>query len=503
METSIRNLLIAQVREHLNGLPVTARVRELIYTHFLPQCDQYAIPEDVFYKEILKDAFKAAEPALAEDPDPPNKKGTFVKLFGITLHSLKRLGEVLFEDFSRAQVYFEDVTLLKAHVDTLEDADAAILFSDWYKTESDPGKRYLKICYRLNPGLAYRIGDELFNDVEDLLTAGFARRALMQEIFEEYRKGYLHCWLHARSPDKFDPAPVDKKIISFLTLVYAVNPAFPFFIAEELVQTPKELATRLQADLNIWAGLMTCWSNGQLAIWFDALGYPEWRGQLQKIIDQLSHAKQLEDDEKTYAAIQQLLFIIDPQVMRPLLGLGESKIEKINLSTTALVEIPVKVSLKTLGYVRVQFTLEPAHDGLCLDKTTDHFFDLTGRQETWVTLSVDPQLLVKNKTYKTDLLVITDYERLTIPVSVSVVFPLPTYLVYVGKYALLGALLFAALRWLIIAGTGQSEGLLPRIITMEVERSLPDNWPAFYWAFSAMLVSLIGSYFMIRKVEKI
>jgi hypothetical protein len=503
VETSIRNLLIEQVREHLKALPVKDRVRELIYNHFLPQCNQYEIAEDAFYKQILKAAFREAEPAPEEDSDPPNRKGTFVKLFGVTLHSLKRLGEVLFEDAARAKIYFDDLTFLKAHVDHLVDADAAIEYTLLYKAENDPEKRFLKICYRLNSGLPYRIDGQLFDNLEKLLSAGFKSRSFMDKIYKDYGNGKLHIWLHALDSERFATLPDDKTVVSFLAFIYGTNAKYPFYIEQELFYSPMELVAKAKKNLDFWWKLITYCNNGNLFVWFDALGHPEWRGKLQKVSDNLQRDEQTGNDEKDHAMIQQLQYIIDSEAIRPLIVSSEAKIEKLSVAATQLIEVPVKVHLKTMGFVKVRVALEPLHKGLWLSTEQVVLFDLTGQKEVFVTLYIDPQQMIKNSSYSTGLQMTTEYETLIVPIQVKVVFPLRTYILYLFKYAFLGGLLFALFRWMISAGTGQPAGLSPQIITGEVVSSLPDNWPVFFWVFLAMLASLIGSYFVIRKVEKL
>jgi hypothetical protein len=503
VEATIRNLLIEQVREHLKALPVKDRVRELIYTHFLPQCNQYEITEEEFYKQILKTAFQEAAPAPEEDPDPANRKGTFVKLFGVTLHSLKRLGEILFEDPNRQKIYFDDMTFLKAHVDHLEDADTAIEYTLLYKSETDPDRRYLKICYRLNPALPYRIGEELFVGLRELLEAGFKSRSFMDKIYKEYSQGKLHIWLHAQDPERFPPRPDDKIELSFWALIYSINPGFPFFIGQVLFYSPMELVSKARKDLDFWHKLMTYSANGSLFVWFDALGQQHWRTGYTSALKDIQANDLLNQDEKDYATVQQLLNIIDPDTIRPSIVPSEVEIEKLNLAATDRIGVSIMLSLKTSGFVHVNLSLEPPHNGIWLDRAQATLFDLIGQKQASVKLHIDPQQLTKNNIYRTVLEVSTAYETVSIPIQVRSVFPLRTYLLYIVKYAFLGGFLFAFLRWMISVGTGQSGGLSPQIITGEVVRSLPDNWRVFFWVFLAMLAGLIGSYFVIRKVEKL
>lgn len=503
MEAATRDLLIEQVTRHLKTLPLKDRVRELIYSYFLPQCNQFEITEDDFYKQILKPAFKQADPAPEEDPDPANRKGTWVKIFGVTLHSLKRLGEVLFEDPIRERIYFEDSTLLKNHVDQLEDADMAIAYTALYKSENDPEKRYLKICYRLNPALPYRIDKKLFVSIEDLLAAGFKSRSLMNRIFKDYELGKLHIWLHAHDPKRFPAEPVDRTDLSFLIFLFGINTSYPFYIRHELFHSPIELVNKAQNNLSFWIDLATNCENGYLWIWFNVLGHNDWSEQLRRLTVKLAQNNTLTKDEKTYSLVQQLLLTINADAVRPLIEVGDEKIEVLDLADTVPVESQINLTLKTLGYVRAKLALEPEIAGIWLNTDTIRLFDLTGEKSSAVNLHVNPMMLTKNSRYDTALRITTGYETLTVPIAVQVVFPKYTYLLYLSKYAGFSGLLFGLLRWLIRVGTGQNSALEPRIITGEIARSLPDNWPVFFCVFLVMLISLISSYFLIRKAEKI
>jgi hypothetical protein len=494
---------IEQVRDHLQGLSFNDRVRETIYNHFLPQCTQIEISEDDFYKLILKQAFQEAEPPSEEDPDPLNSKGTSVRLFGVTLHSLRRLGEVLFEDAERQKIYFEDVTFLKTHVDQLQDADAAMEFARLYKSESDPDKRNLKICYRLHPQLPYRINGETFVSFKELLDACFKNRTLMNSAFKEYTQGRLHIWLHAQDAENYPSMPDDQSVSSFLKLVYRVNPLFPFYISGQLFDTPQAIAKAAKTELNLWSHLVTDVKNGTLLVWFEALGHPDWRLKIQPWVDSLPKNTKKGDQKTNYALVQQLLLMMDPEAEKPTVVVSEEKIELTSLAATEMIDIPIKVSLKNAGFVGIRFLLETTEQGLRLDQEKASLFDLTDHRDVVVKLNIDPQQLVKDKLCNAVLKIITDFETFTVPVTIKSVFPLRTYLSCLLKYAFFGGCFFALYRWMISTLTQETFGLAPSVVTTQIERSLPDNWPVFYWVFLALIVSLIGSFFLVRKVEKI
>ncbi|OCX54274.1 hypothetical protein BEL04_08430 [Mucilaginibacter sp. PPCGB 2223] len=487
MEAAIQDTLTDQVREHLKTLKAEERVREAIYGHFMPQCLQYGISEDDFYKKILKVAFREALPSPEEDPDPPNRKGTFVTLFGITLHSLKRLGTLLFEEPERAQVYFEDATLLKAHADALQDADRAIALVQLYRSEKDAEKRYLKLCYALNPALPYRIDGELFTDPRALLKAGFERRSLMNRIYKEYRQGLLQTWTELPP----EPSP-----INFLRFIYALDPNFPFYVGKETFDTPEDLVTRAQQDLDFWVELLKSADNGSLFTWCDARGHADWRTAWESVT-------MPDDEHRGYALVQELLYVIAAELDRPRIESTQKEIDLPDIPATKILEVIIPLRATALGFVRAKLELSPAHAGISLNQTEVILFDLDGRTEETLILSVDPQQLQKNTEYHSVIRIITGEHIQEIPVRVLCVFPLRSFRLYLLKYSAFGAAFFGLFRWLLTLNTGQVGSLSPVLIRTEITRSLPDNYLSFYWVFVAMLTALILSVLAIRKVEKL
>lgn len=503
METSTLHLLVEQVREHLKRLPSEERVRELIYSHFLPQCDQYEVTEDQFYKLILKAAFKEATPAPEEDPDPPNRKGTFVKVFGVTLHSLQRLGEVLFEDPAREKIYFEDVTFLKAHVDALADADLAMSYAELYKTEPNPEHRYLKICYRLNPKLPYRLDGREFVSIEEMLTEGFANRNLFNKIYKDYVSGRLHIWLQEQDLECFTPKSEIKTVNAFLIFVYQVNPDYPIYIEKELFRTPQELVARALSDLKFWKPLLASAANEDLFIWFDARGYIGWRKAYQSLLNDIRGSALFLDEEKDYAAVQQLLYIIDPDLAPPLLVASQDEIVNLSLAATKILTIPIWISLKSAGFTKPNIRLLPEWDGITIDQSQLVLFNLTGQKQGVVHVTVDPQKLKKNKEYLSSLQIITPYQTVDLPIKIKSVFPIKALLFCIAKYSLFGALFLGCFRWLLAGGIRSGGSLPQQIITTSVGRSLPENYTTFYWVFVTMLIGFCIAMWGIRKVERI
>lgn len=428
-----------------------------------------------------------------------------VYIFDVQVKSLQKLGEVLFDHPERALKYLADAVFLKANVNYLshQNIDLAMQYADLYQSENDQEKRYLKVCYRLNPKLPYRINGKFYRSVRELLAAGFEDLALINKIYQDYSSGRLHIWLQAQDIGHLVLIPGEQKLRPFLFFVYQVDAHFPFYIDKELFDRPLDVVARAREDLDFWKKISAYCTNGSLFIWFGALGHPEWQVNYELALERIQSTDGLDETEKAYVLVQQLLYIIDADLLPPAITVSQDKIENLTLAAANNVSIPVWLNLAAPGFVKPVVRLEPEVNGLALDKSTVVLFDLTGQQQETITLSVDPQKLVKNKAYHAAIQIITPYETLIIPVSLKAVFPFRAFLLYLFKYSLFGALLFGVIRWLLAAGTGHAYGLAPQIITSSVGRSLPDNYLVFYWVFVAMLAGIAISVAAIRKVEKI
>jgi hypothetical protein len=431
--------------------------------------------------------------------------GEPIFIFDLQVKSLNKLGEVLFSHPEKAMKYLTDDVFLKANVNYLShhNIDIAMRYTDLYHSEKDEEKRYLKICYRLNPKLPYRIDDRLFQSIEELLAEGFKSLSFFNKISKEYLTDRLHIWLQAQEPERFRPENRNKTVVSFLGFVYSVNATYPFYIEEELFNTPQELVTRALCDLVFWKQMFTYSGNGKLFAWFDALGRPDWRDAYQSSLNDIRANDLLADEEKHHASVQQLLYIIDPGLAPPLLVASQDVIENLSLAATKTLTIPIWLSLKSAGFVKPIIRWENEIEGLTIDQSQLVFFNLTGQNQGSVNVNIDPQKLKKETAYLTTLQIISPYQTIDIQVRIKTVFPLRALLFSIGKYSLFGALFFGFFRWLLAAGTGLNSSLAPQIITTAVGRSLPDNYVIFYWVFVAMLTSFILAVRIIRKVERV
>lgn len=431
--------------------------------------------------------------------------GEPVYIFKLEVKSLQKLGEVLFKNPEPARRYLADEVLLKANVNYLshQNTDLAMSFSDLYQSENDPEKRYLKICYRLNSKLPYRVGQQEYLALEDLLKAGFNDRPLMNQVYQEYVSGRLHSWLHAKNPTTFRESPEKKSLLPFLKFIYQVNPDYPFYLDKMLLATPLDMVAKALENLSLWEKIAEACANRTLFVWFEAQGHPEWSMGYQTAWQAAQQDEKLEEPEKIYTAVQTLLQLIDISLAAPVIEFSQDSIENLNLAASKTVAVTVWLTLKNTGFIKAGLGLSTPLAGLVLDQSQIVLFDLTHQRQAAVTLLIDPQRLIKNKRYDLALQISLPGQQLEVPVRLQAVFPWRAVTLDVLKYGLLGAVLFGLCRWWLAAGTGSYDGLGPQLITTAISRSLPENYLTFYGVFLALLLAVILAVPAIRKAERL
>lgn len=498
----IRTTFILQVKTWLEKNKLVDADRHVVYQYFIGQCEQYGITEEEFYAEILRPAYRDAHFDLSEDPDPPNPKHTHVTIFGVKLQSLKMLGQVLFDNQAKSAAYFEDMSLIKSHVDTLDSGDEALAYASLYKGEQNQEKRYLKIVYHLNPKLPYRLGNKKYATLESIFEDAFEDKSLYDKLYNDFVAGKLAIWLdevHAEHAGKISGG---KSYNSFLRFVYKVDPAYPFYLGRELYANPHEIVLKAQKDLAFRKQLFEAVNSEQLFTWFDCIGRSDWQLQYQSEADKLAK-KQLTGDDLIYASIHKLIRIIDPEIPAPKIKLSEKELIYTSLEASKPLTVPLKVELVNTGFVTVAITADTAIPGTGITQTNATFFDLTNAKELSFSLQVNPLVLTKDKLYSFHINVTTDYESLSIPVKLKAVFPLKTFLIYIGKYAAIGFVLLAGIRFALQSFTKSSEWLYPELIVTDLEASLPEFYPAFLFLFLLLCVLVAVTYPLIKKTEKI
>lgn len=503
MENETKDLLIRQVREYLVELKLWDADKYQVYQHFVGQCDQFGVTEEEFFKEVLKPAHASINfEELIDDPDPKNEKNTSVLLFKEEIHSLRKLGQVLFNHPQYWNEYFEDASLLKTHVDTLTTGDHALEYARLFREEPDAEKRRLRIIYHLNALLPYQIGGKNFADLQAVLDEAFKDKQLYNQLYNEFVSGRLLVWLKECNPVQFSKVPNGKSYNAFLRFIYAIDAAYPFYLEDNLYYTPYELVSKAQKDSGFRLTLYKYINNDQLFTWFDSIGHGDWQAQYLSIQSKLSQ-KGLQAEALAHAAIDKLIRIIDPSLPVPTLTASKNKLEFIGIEAGKLVSTELLLRLNKKGYVHAEIIVSQLIEGIKLNKTELSFFDLSGQTENTFTLTIDPLRLLKDHLYEFEIKAITDDETLTIPVAVKTVFPLRTYMLTLVKYSFGGYLVMSIIRFLLGLLTGNKNWLEPNLMAAELSSNLPDNYPAYIFVLLLLIAGIFVAFPLIKKVEKI
>lgn len=502
MENPI-NVLTEQVKTYLVDLKLREPDRFQIYQQFYGQCEQFEISEEDFFKNVLNPAYRDINfDDLIDDPDPRNEKNTHVFIFGEKIHSLKRLGQVLFDNHQRSNEYLEDMSLIKNHVDTLSTGDDALEFARLYRSENDSDKKFLRIVYRLNPKLPYRIGNEFISTLETLLERGFQDLFFYNLIYDDFASGKLLIWLSEVNGAVASMFSGGKSYNAFLRFVYSIDDKYPFYLGEELYANPEAIVGKLKINLLFRKMVYSYIQNDQLFTWFDSIGRFDWQISYVSAAAKLVEQK-LKGDELINESVEKLINIISPETELPKLKTSIKKLTLLNIEAGKSIAESFQLKLTGRGYVKAKIMLDYPLIGISLDTKQVLLFDLNNKIERVIKINIDPLNLTKDKLYQFNIRVVTDYQILEIPVKLKTVFPLRSFITHLLKYGALGFLAMALFRFLLGAFTGNFSWLKSYLITSNLHEGLPSNYPAYIFLLFIFIVMVAGVFPLIKKVEKL
>jgi len=429
--------------------------------------------------------------------------GPPVNLFEQEVKSLSKLGEVLFNDRIKALRYLEDRIFLKENINYLsnQNVDLTMSFLDTYNSERDSEKRFLKIVYQLNKNLPFKAENELFTTLSDLLEKGWQNYDFFGAIYNKFVAGHLQLWIKQCFPELVGILPKEKSFKDFLYFIYSFNSEYPFYIGNELFPTPEDIAVRAKKESGFWPILLKSIQDEQLFTWL------ERTDRSAIIVAYIEQTKFLIDNEKNQhdlscGLIQKLIEIIKPEVELPSLAASVDQLNFLYIESKPLFQ-PITISLSNTGFVKATVSLDQQIDGIVIEQGYVSFFDLEQSNSITLHLKIDPLKLVKNKLYTLKLIIKTNYQTLSIPISVKTVFPLKTFSIYLLKYAFLISLFFGSIRILITAANGGSTWLEPGIVWRNISAQVPENHVAYIAIFILSIVVPILLWPKIKKIEKI
>jgi len=429
--------------------------------------------------------------------------GLPVNLFEQQVKSLNKLGEVLFNDRIKALRYLEDHIFLKENINYLsnQNVDLTMGFLDIYSTERDPEKRFLKIVYQLNKSLPFKVGHESFTTLNDLLQKGWHNYDFFEAIYNKFVAGHLQLWIKQCFPELADVLLRGKSFKDFIYFIYSFNSEYPFYIGQELFLTPEDIAVRAKKESGFWPVLLKSIQDEHLFTWLERTG----RNNI--IVDYQVQTKLLIDQEKNQhdlvcGLIQKLIEIIQPEVELPSLAVSVDQLSFLGIESKPLFQ-PITISLSNTGFVKATVSLDQKIDGIVIEEGYVSFFDLERAKSITLHLNIDPLKLVKNRLYTLNLNIKTNYQTLSIPISVKTVFPLKTFLFYLLKYAFFTSVFFGFIRILISAANSGNTWLKPEIVWRHISAQVPTNHVAYIAIFTLSVAIPILLWPKIKKIEKI
>jgi hypothetical protein len=419
------------------------------YGDFFSECNKFHLTEKDFRQTVLRLAFERFGAVVEQDPELhiPNLS-KFVDLFGHRCYNLFQLGRVLFEHPSKSEEYLEDVVFIKHDVTFLtSNSSLGLDISRLFKAEEDPYNRYLRIAYRLNRKLPFRIGNELFQSLPELLEKAALDFGLHSNLANEFKRGRLQIWIE-ESQKHLSGLPEGNDDHDFLSFVYRLDKNYPFYLGETPVFTPNELVEICKKEVKSWPHLFQFIENGQITIWLNAIGKKDWAEDLSKdqnMVDQLDY---LQGTDKEMTRVQLLLQKIEPEFI-PVLKPKTQVVSLNSISRKDIFEQRVTVILSTKGYVIANVSVDREVEGVVGPNPKLYFHDLSGHLEDQIRFTVDPSQLTRNKVYQFTVFVETVFETLEIKVELKVVFPIVNFFIENLKYVLLFAFLFGVSRALV------------------------------------------------------
>lgn len=438
-----------------------------------------------------------------EREGPQRVAGRPINLFDQEVKSLSKLGEVLFNNRAKALRYLEDHIFLKENINYLsnQNVDLTMGFLDTYNAERDPEKRFLKIVYQLNKSLPFKVGAEGFATLNNLLQKGWQNYDFFEAIYNKFVAGHLQLWIKQCFTELADALPKEQSFKDFLYFIYSFNPQYPFYIGRELFLTPEDIAVRAKKDSIFWPVLFKSIQDEELFTWLERTG----RGKI--MVDYTEQTKFLIEHEKkqqnlVYGLIQKLIEIIQPDTAPPNLVVSVDRLNFLGIESKPLFQ-PITISLSNTGFVKATVLLDQKIEGIVIEEGYVSFFDLEGSNDITLHFNIDPLKLVKNRLYTLNLNIKTNYQSLSIPISVKTVFPLKTFSLYLLKYAFFNGVFFGFIRLLIGAANGGINWLKPEIAWSHISAQVPSNHLAYIAILVIAFVVPFLLWFKIKRIEKI
>ena len=421
-----------------------------------------------------------------------------VEWLGEKAHSLVELGEISYKKQVDAKYFLRNTNYLVPCITTLtKSASKADEFSKVIENEPNIDKRYLRVLYLLNPKLPYRLNDQDFTSINSLFTKTATDYNLFTAAYESYNNRFIHIWLNQTDPVNADKLTSGWDFNNFLMFLYKVNDHHPFYLNAVRYDRPYQLFQNAGTDVSLWPKIAEAAESYQLMTWFMGIGQKDLVDTYNKYKDKVIGYKLYTDEDKRLAIVQHLIHKVNPQLADPKIDSDQQEIKLLSLEGSKLINHPIALKLVNTGFAKAVFYFENPVEGITLSHHSFTFWSQNNVKTALITVTVDASKLIRDKLYAVNLLIDTEFERLTIPIEVKVVFPIRAYFTHLIKYAVFGAVLFAVIRYFTGILAGNDSWFVPEATY------LPQNYFSYFVGLMLFVGGLISAIFLIKKIEKI
>lgn len=417
--------------------------------------------------------------------------------------TLEQLGEITFNKKEDAMELLQHRSYLVSAVMMLtRSAPRTQSFDKIFDEVKDAEMRYLTVAHRLNNDLPFRFRGRMYKTLAELMTDACETHEAISQLELIYSKGYINIW--QREAKTAAAAWLTDKLgkNGFLELLYKVNPQYPFYVNGQKYTSPVHLVDTVKKSGAVWKDVFQAIDSKELHVWFAAQGKQEWNDHIDKTNASILNSGFYSEDERKLASVQAFIDLVDESAVPPAIQAEPVAISLLNTEASKPLTIPVRLRLSTDGFVKASLSLEPELAGVSLDRTTVKFYSLVENRQCDVILHIDPMKLQKDKLYNSRIVISSVYERVHVPIELSVVFPKKAYILELLKGAGIGAGFFLLLGLLGYAFDNRDyyDVVLEEYLSLEV----PFGYlPATSWGYLLLLILLTGGlYFSFRYIRR-
>lgn len=419
--------------------------------------------------------------------------------------TLERMGEISFTKIEETKYAIKNTHALPPLVTVLTRSSSAHeQYARIIQEERDLQNRYLRVIYRLNPSLPFRFKGQEYKDITALLSNACSSAQGFRNIIESYRNGHIHIWIEESYPDHKLKLTVDNSLNGFLTFLYKMDPAYPFYINNNKYNSPAELVAEARRTIRPWQDIAIAIDNGNIYTWLRGLGKHNWIADMEASTLSVQSSGLYTPEEFWKASVQTLVNTIEAAAGSPLIESDTTEISLPALEAGVPVQFTIQLKLAGEGFVKAGIRVENEIPAISLSKTHCLFHSQENSISDEVTLTIDPVQLIKDEVYEFRVIIHTIFQEIEIPVSVKAVFPRKAFFFQLAKYAAILAIFFGCVRWML------DQMMSPRLHLPNANymsgtdiSEISLNPLAVIFPFTVLIAGLLCSFRIIKKLERL